>query len=121
MFAIKRMREVAGLSQQDVADALGIAIRRYGGWEREEREINLRDAILLADLFGCTLDELAGRDWPSPTLTSDERALVERFREADDRGRGAIIDTAERESEASRREAPATPDGSSLAPPGEVA
>lgn len=118
MFAIKRMREVAGLSQQDVADALGIAIRRYGGWEREEREINLRDAILLADLFGCTLDELAGRDWPSASLTSEERGLVAMYRGADARGRDAIMGTAERESEASHREAPAPSDGAPLAPPG---
>ena len=100
MFAIKKMRERAGLSQQAVADALDITIRRYGNWEREDREINLRDAIRLADLFGCTLDELAGRDWPrvEASLTDEERRLVERYRRTDDRGRAAIMRNAEGES-----------------------
>ena len=61
MFAIRQMRDRAGLRQQEVADALGVRFATYGSWEREERQINLRDAIRLAELFGCTLDELAGR------------------------------------------------------------
>lgn len=90
MFAIKRMRENAGLSQQDAADALGETKRRYGGWEREEREINLRDAIRLADLFRCTLDELAGRPWPTKELSPAERALLDTYRTANAQGRAAI-------------------------------
>ena len=111
MFAIKAIRERCGLDQQEVADSLGITKRRYGNWEREDREINLRDAIRLADLFGCTLDELAGRGWPSVGLNTDERMLVGMFRESDPRGRGAIIDTAKRESTASRAQ-------EAMAPPG---
>ena len=118
MFAIKRMRENWGRSQQEAADALGISIRRYGGWEREEREINLRDAIRLADLFECTLDELAGRDWPSEALTAEESELVEGFRSSDPRGREAIMDTARREAGASRREATTPPGRETMAPPG---
>lgn len=101
MFAIKKMREIAGLSQQEAADALGETKRRYGGWEREEREINLRDAIRLAELFGCTLDELAGRPWPTQGLTPEERALVDAYRASDERGQGNIMDTAGREKRAS--------------------
>lgn len=62
MFNIKEMRERAGMTQQEVADTLGVKKGRYGDWERETREINLRDACRLADLFGCTLDELAGHE-----------------------------------------------------------
>ncbi|MBQ9005826.1 MAG: helix-turn-helix transcriptional regulator, partial [Atopobiaceae bacterium] len=77
MFAIKKMRERKGMTQQEVADALGIKKPRYGDWERETREINLRDAIRLAELFGCSLDELAGRPWPTQGLSPEERALVD--------------------------------------------
>lgn len=92
MFAIKKMRESAGLSQQDAADALGETKRRYGGWEREEREINLRDAIRLADLFGCTLDELANHRVESafPSLSPEERALLDAYKTANPQGRAAI-------------------------------
>ena len=93
MFAIKKMRERAGLNQQDVADALGIKKARYGDWERETTTINLRDAIRLADLFECSLDELAGRDWPasdSPPLSDAEREIVDAYRACDQSGQEAI-------------------------------
>ena len=104
MFAIKSMRELAGFSQQDVADALGIKKARYGDWERETTMINLRDAIRLADLFHCTLDELAGREWPTgdSAITPDERDLVESYRRSDERGKGNILDIAHREKSASQ-------------------
>lgn len=100
MFAIKKMRERAGLSQQDVADTLSVKKARYGDWERETTQINLRDAIRLADLFHCTLDELAGRDWPrfEASLSDDERRVVDSMRSTDARGRAAILRTAEGES-----------------------
>ena len=92
MFAIKQMRENAGLSQQDAADALDITKRRYGNWEREDREINLRDAIRLADLFGCTLDELANHHVESafPSLSPEERRLLDAYKTANAQGRAAI-------------------------------
>ena len=100
VFAIKRMRERAGMTQQEVADFLGIKKPRYGDWERETREINLRDAIRLADLFACTLDELAGRDWPRlrSSLSPEERTVLDAMRSTDARGRAAILRTAEGES-----------------------
>lgn len=101
MFAIKKMRERKGMTQQEVADALGIKKPRYGDWERETREINLRDAIRLAELFGCSLDELAGRPWPTQGLSPEERALVDAYRASDERGQGNIMDTAGREKRAS--------------------
>ena len=73
MFAIKKMRMRAGLTQQQVADALGLKKGRYGDWERETREVNLRDAIRIADLFKCTLDELAGRPFIAEGRFSDPR------------------------------------------------
>lgn len=92
MFAIKKMRDTAGLSQQDVADALGITLRRYGNWEREDREINLRDAIRLADLFCCTLDELANHhvERAFPSLSPEERELLDAYQSANPQGRAAI-------------------------------
>ena len=92
MFAIKKMRESAGLSQQDVADALGVKKPRYGDWERETTQINLRDAIRLADLFGCTLDELANHHVESafPSLSPEERRLLDAYKTANAQGRAAI-------------------------------
>ena len=97
MFAIKRMRERARMKQQDVADALGVKKSRYGDWERETTMINLRDAIRLAELFGCTLDELANHDVERP-ISLEERAIIDTYRAADDRGKSHIVTTVEMEA-----------------------
>ena len=94
-FRIALMRESAGLSQQDVADALGVKKGRYGDWERETREINLRDAIKLADLFNCSLDDLAGHKAPDqPSITADEQTIVDTYRAAGRLGKRVILATA---------------------------
>lgn len=96
MFAIRVMRERVGMTQQEVADMLGVKRRRYGDWETERREINLRDALRLADMFGCTLEELAGRQTPPPR--DDELELISLYRSTDSRGKASIMRTAVGES-----------------------
>jgi transcriptional regulator with XRE-family HTH domain len=98
MFRIKEMRERSGLSQKDVAAHLGVKVPRYGDWERETTQINLRDAIRLADLFQCSLDELAGRTWESDQLSTEEQEVVDAYRSTDQRGKTAIMRTARGES-----------------------
>jgi len=98
MFRIKEMRERSGLSQKDVAAHLGVKVPRYGDWERETTQINLRDAIRLADLFQCSLDELAGRTWESDQLSTEEQEVVNSYRSTDRRGKDAIMRTARGES-----------------------
>lgn len=95
MFEIKKMRERAGMTQQEVADALGVKKSRYGDWERETREVNLRDAITIADLFHCTLDELVGRKprlqgTGAESFTESEERIVSAYRSATPQGRAAI-------------------------------
>lgn len=96
MFAIKKMREAAGMTQQEVADVLGIRKGRYGDWERETREINFREAIALADLFGCSLDELAGRPFPkeSVNLTAKENIVIDAMRSVSHEGEERIVESA---------------------------
>jgi len=96
-FEIARMRSYAGLTQQEAADALGVKKARYGDWERETREINFRDAIRLADLFGCSLDELAGRKTPNahaPQLSPEAQELVDLYDSSNAQGRDAIMAVA---------------------------
>lgn len=117
MFAIKKKREEAGLTQQEVADKLGIKKPRYGDWERETREINLRDAIRLADLFECTLDELAGRTWERPDYADPAQAeLNDCWCEIDATRRSALLVQA-RDARAAMRggNADAVSDAGSLA------
>lgn len=92
MFAIKQMRQRAGMTQIEAARAIGVSRSRYSNWELEIREINLSDAIRVADAFNCTLDELAGRR--QPEVGNDETELLRLYRNTDSRGRAAIMRTA---------------------------
>lgn len=117
MFAIKKMRERKGLTQAEAAKDLSIPVRTYGGYEREEREINLRDAIRFADLFECTLDELAGRTWERPDYTDpDQCELNDCWCEIDATRRSALLVQA-RDARAAMRggNADAVPDAGPLA------
>jgi transcriptional regulator with XRE-family HTH domain len=90
-FRIREMRNRAGMKQSDVATALGVTVSRYGDWERETWDINLKDAIRLADLFGCTLDELANHAVPSqPSISADERKIIDGYRAVDEKAKRDI-------------------------------
>lgn len=97
MSGLKEMRIRAGVTQKQAAEALGVTVQSISGYERGKREINFFDAIKLADLYGCTLDELAGRQFPKDAdeLTSDERHVIDAMRSTDERGRGTIVAIAE--------------------------
>lgn len=58
---LKEYRQKKGMTQEDVADALGIPKKTYQNYEREVREADSRVLCAIADLYGVTLDELMGR------------------------------------------------------------
>lgn len=91
---MKRIRELAGLSQQHVADALCVPVRRYGSWEREERKINFEDAVRVAEILGCTTDELAGRS-PSRTFADPrQESLNASYENMNERGKDTLYSVA---------------------------
>ena len=55
------LRENRGLSQKDVAQEFGVAVRAYQRYEYGEREPQLSTLVRIADFYGVSLDYLAGR------------------------------------------------------------
>lgn len=55
---IVSLRKDAGLSQQQLADALNLSRRTVSLWETGRRAPDLQSALLLADYFHTTLDHL---------------------------------------------------------------
>ena len=53
-----KLRLENNLSQQAVADEIGIALRTYQYYERGQREPMLATLIALADFYDLSLDEL---------------------------------------------------------------
>ena len=63
---LRLLRKARGLRQQELADQLGISLRAYQYYERNEREPQLSVLVRIADYFGISLDELAGRENSAP-------------------------------------------------------
>lgn len=59
---LRYLREKAQLSVKDVADKMQVSPQAVGKWERGESFPRAEQMPKLADLFGCTIDELYGRE-----------------------------------------------------------
>ena len=57
---LHRLRQQAGLSQQQVADRLGISRRAYSHWERYPVALRPEQVLQLAQALEVSLDELLG-------------------------------------------------------------
>lgn len=63
---LARLRAQKGLSQGDLADALGVSRQSVSKWETDASVPELDKLTRLADLFGVTLDELVKGEQPRP-------------------------------------------------------
>ena len=62
-YKLKECRKAAGLTQEQVAQALNTAQYQIHKYETGKQELSLARAIDLADLYKVTLDQLAGRNF----------------------------------------------------------
>lgn len=59
---IKEFRTENELSQNALAEIINVKSYTIGNWEQGRSEPSLEDLVKLADFFGCTTDELLGRE-----------------------------------------------------------
>ena len=64
-YKLRECRKKAGLSEKKVAEALNTTQQQINKYETGKQKITLERAIELADLYGISLDELAGRNTPN--------------------------------------------------------
>jgi putative transcriptional regulator len=67
---VRVLRQERGLSQRELAEALGINYRTVGYLERQEYEPNLRLAYQIADFFGVPLEAVFSRE-PFPRMSEE--------------------------------------------------
>ena len=60
MNRLKQLRESKGMTQQEIADIVGVTKRTYIYWEQGERQIKPDKAQQLADYFGVSIPYLLG-------------------------------------------------------------
>ena len=75
MEALMKIRKSKGLSQQDVADYLGISRQAYCNYENDKREASYETLLPLSEYFNVTVDELLGRG-AKPQITDDDIRLA---------------------------------------------
>ena len=66
MNAIKKHREASGLKQAYVAKQLGIAVDTMWRYENDKGEPRATELLKMSELFGCTVDELLGKNPTQP-------------------------------------------------------
>lgn len=99
---LKELRKSKGISQGQVAQALGISIRAYQNYEYGQREPNIEMIFKLADFYGVTTDYLLGRETGEPetidklvgefNMTALEKKILEGYLDLPDNMRGDLME-----------------------------
>lgn len=80
MNAIKKHRETAKLKQAELAEKIGISTVTLSRYENGEREPRVTELRKMSEIFGCTIDELVGKNptQPLPNISPEqgEKAAV---------------------------------------------
>lgn len=100
---LKELRKRRGLSQEDMAEKLGIKKSRYGTWERGERMPSLAQAYDCAVALDCSIDEIAGHDLPQAYSDPRQAELNRCWESSTPQRQDALLMTA-RDFAASSRE-----------------
>lgn len=66
---IRTLRKQAHITQEKMACHLGISRRTYANYERGIHAMPVEILVCVADMFGTSLDYLAGRDAPEQSLS----------------------------------------------------
>lgn len=76
--ALINARESAGLTQDDVATALGLSRQLIGYWEQSKRKPRTEQVLQLAALFRTSVEDLLSSSTTTPETTAETAAMLYR-------------------------------------------
>ena len=76
MNRLKQLRKEKGVTQQEVADEIGVTKRAYIYWENEESQIKTKKASQLADYFGVSVGYLLGYEPESEQVSNYQKIKI---------------------------------------------
>ena len=93
---LKVLRNKSGMSQQQLADVIGISQQSVNKYENHKVEPDIDTLIRIADCFGVTVDQLIGRIAPpeyesSTEIQSDKQDFIKSFDLLDEEERKSIL------------------------------
>ena len=77
-------RKKMGLSQEELAEKIGVSRQAVSKWERAEASPDTDNLIELSKIYGVTLDEMMLGERPAPEEKSDEPVKEEKQTKTDD-------------------------------------
>lgn len=95
---LKYLRESQGISQQKLADAVGISQQSINKYENHQTQPDIATLILIADYFHTSVDYLIGHEdaraecdsVPAYMLNADEIRLVSQYRKLSHKEKDSI-------------------------------
>lgn len=73
---LKYLRLQKGLTQEQLAEIIGISRSALSMYELDQREPDLGTLIKIADYFSVTTDYLLGRDWKDPATQEELKQII---------------------------------------------
>ena len=103
MLRLEDLREERGLTQNEIAEAIGTSRTNIGRWEKGLNEPSYTFVVKLANFFNVTVDYLIGneenvstvRGGSPETFTEEERTLIRYYRAIGKEAKNAVFATAE--------------------------
>ena len=92
MWFAKRNKE--GLTQQDIAEFMGMSASAIGQYLNGKIPLNLKVIVKFAKYFNCDVSEIDPSDPLSNTLSDDEKKLILAFRSSGARQKSMLLDVA---------------------------
>lgn len=87
---LKFYRNVAKLTQKEVAAYLKVAESTYSLYENEKRKIGFEELLKLGELYGVTVDELLGNKKSAPPEGDADNPIVQIYKDLNDHGRAEL-------------------------------
>lgn len=95
---IRNLRESAGMTQMQLAEAVGVSRSAIGMYEHDEREPDLDKIEAIADVFNVSMSSLTERKGelqPNPITKLKLDRLTAIFHQLDDQNQRRILDLSE--------------------------
>lgn len=96
---LKRIREAAGKTQEEVSRDLNVPLGTYRNWEQGGRSLNGKKLIMLASYFHVSTDTILGTQFADPIEEERKDRLTEDllilFEKLNDEGKRKLIENAD--------------------------
>lgn len=105
---LQQLRKSRGLTQDDLAEILGISLSSYQKYERDAISPSYETLCKIADFYHVTTDYLLGRERATDPfdmlqLPEDQKSVMERYASFPDDVRAIILDAIKELAEAAKK------------------